>query len=296
MPASCKLLSEVDAPVLRVDEVGMSFDENPKSDRVQTIRAVLFMGIFAALFLIIVLPKDNIVNLVCNTSGTSDRFPGLCANVPSPTSTTSGELVSSRVTSACLDNEGLKISVTFGGSLAGASNIQVFSTGEDYFPSEQGISDSFRMRLTIPSAADHLDILIPVDAMPVGEQIFGNIETRDEDISSFVAFSMNVSDCSTTSSLPLEQTPESPVISSATCLPNRQLMIAFEFDQPVLGQYRALVDDIPYKVASVINQPAMWFFSGEPPSEGPVVIRLVSATNEVTVFEETYTPPVCGGA
>jgi hypothetical protein len=54
-----------------------------------------------------------------------------------------------------------------------------------------------------------------------------------------------------------------------------------------------LVADIPYELASVINQPATLFFSGEAPPEGPVVIRLVSAIDEVTVFEETYTPPVC---
>ena len=73
-------------------------------------------------------------------------------------------------------------------------------------------------------------------------------------------------------------------------------MIAFQFDNHVLGQYRALVDEIPYQLASVINQPATLFFSGEAPPEGPVVIQLVSATDEITVFEETYTPPACGSA
>lgn len=70
-------------------------------------------------------------------------------------------------------------------------------------------------------------------------------------------------------------------------------MIAFEFEGPVLGQYRALVDEMPYQLASVINQPAMLFFSGQPPTDGPVVIRLISATDEEIVFEETYTPPAC---
>jgi hypothetical protein len=73
-------------------------------------------------------------------------------------------------------------------------------------------------------------------------------------------------------------------------------MIAFEFEEPVLGQYRASVDDIPYELASVINQPATLYFSGDPPAEGPVVIRLLSAVDEATVFEESFTPPDCGGS
>lgn len=72
------------------------------------------------------------------------------------------------------------------------------------------------------------------------------------------------------------------------------LMIAFAFESQVFGQYRASVADIPYQLASVINQPATLFFSGEPPPPGPVVIKLISATDEVTVFQETYTPPLCG--
>jgi hypothetical protein len=71
------------------------------------------------------------------------------------------------------------------------------------------------------------------------------------------------------------------------------MMIAFEFDQPVLGQYLALVSNIPYQLASVVNQPAMLFFSGTSPPEELVVIKLVSATSEVVVFEETYNVPVC---
>ena len=61
----------------------------------------------------------------------------------------------------------------------------------------------------------------------------------------------------------------------------------------MLGQYRALVGDMPYHLASVINQPAMLFFSGQPPPNGPIVIKLISATDKVVLFEETYTPPVC---
>ena len=275
----------------------MSSEKTRTSDRFQIITAVLFMSLFAALLLGLAMPKNQVTGLVCNYMGDSAVFARMCSSVPSPVVRGPDMLVTSRITSACLDTDGLKISVAFDEPLVGASNIQVFTTGDDYFPSEQGISDSFRMNMTISDASDHLDILIPVDSMPVGEQIFGNIEISSDSISSFVAYSMNVSDCSTNSELPANLTPnEIPIISSATCLPSSQLMIAFEFEGPVLGQYRALVADKPFQLASVINQPAMWFFSGEPPAEGPVLIRLISAIDETTFFEETYTPPACGGA
>ena len=273
----------------------MSSEKTRTSDRFQIITAVLFMSLFAALLLVLAMPKNQVTGLVCNYMGDSAVFARMCSSVPSPVVQGPDMLVTSRITSACLDTDGLKISVAFDEPLVGASNIQVFTTGDDYFPSEQGISDSFRMNMTILDASDHLDILIPVDSMPVGEQIFGNIAISNGGISSFVAYSMNVSDCSTNSGVPANLTPnELPIISSATCLPSRHLMIAFQFESPVLGQYRVLVADIPYQLASVINQPATLFFSGDPPPEGPIVIRLISAIDEIVVFEETYTPPVCG--
>jgi hypothetical protein len=134
--------------------------------------------------------------------------------------------------------------------------------------------------------------------MPVGAQIFGNIIVSDgEGVISHVAYLINVDDCSAVNPPLPDETLISiagiPAIYSATCLPNQQLMIAFEFDKPVLGQYQALVADLPYQLASVVSQPTMLFFSGESPPEGSVVIRLVSAIDQVVVFEESYTPPVC---
>jgi hypothetical protein len=255
------------------------------------------MSLFAIIFLIAIAPKDNVTSLICNYVRGYDLFARMCPNLPlSSSSSASGEFVASRIISACLDRPGLRLSIAFDKPIAGASNIQVFTTGDDYFPSEQGISDSFRMSMIVPSAVDNLDFMIPVDAMPVGEQIFGNFFISDEAASSFVAYSMNVTDCSITATPPIGSTPNDiPTINSATCLPSRHLMIAFEFENQVLGQYRALVADVPYQLASVINQPATLFFSGEAPPAGPVVIKLISATDEVIVFEETYTPPVCGG-
>lgn len=272
----------------------MSIDKIPKSDRFQTLTAVLFMGLFAALFLIIVVPQ-NIAGFVCRLTGDSSMFSRMCSDLPVLVPTDANPIVASRVISACLSNDGLKLSVAFDEPLTGASNIQVFTTGDDYFPSEQGISDSFRMNTTVHSAADQVEFIIPVDSMPVGEQIFGNFAINDEDVSSFVAYSMNVTDCSEKSQPTFSPTLDDiPMINSATCLPSRHLMIAFAFESQVFGQYRASVADIPYQLASVINQPATLFFSGEPPPPGPVVIKLISATDEVTVFQETYTPPLCG--
>ena len=275
----------------------MSIDKIPKSDRFQIITAVLFMGLFAALFLIVGVSKDNLRQFVCNYIGQYDSFGTMCRNPATPPAEGSSQLVASKIISACLDEGGLKLSVAFDEPVTGASNIQVFTTGEDYFPSEQGISDSFKMNMTIANAADDLDFIIPVDSMPVGEQIFGNFALNGEGISSFVAYSMNVTDCSVTSEpLPGSTPDDFPTINSATCLPGGHLMIAFEFESQVLGQYRASMGDTPYQLASVINQPAMLFFSGDPPREGPIVIRLVSATDEAVMFEETYTPPVCGAS
>ncbi|HSL46886.1 MAG TPA: hypothetical protein VK897_25840 [Anaerolineales bacterium] len=274
----------------------MSFENARKSDRFQIITAILFMGLFAALLLILAMPRNQITGFVCNSLGGARVFTQMCSHLPSPALAGSEELVASHITSACLDSEGLRISVAFAEPLVGASNIQVFTTGDDYFPSEQGISDSFRMSISLPDAADHLDILIPVDSMPVGEQIFGNILIRDQSVSSFVAYSIIVPDCSINNVSPATLSPEAvPTVRGATCLPDGHLMLAFLFEEPVLGQYRVLVDETPYQLASVINQPATLFFSGDAPPEGPVLVRLISATDDATVFEETYTPPVCGG-
>ena len=275
----------------------MSLDKRSKTDRFQTMTAVLFMGLFATVFLIITLPPGTVSRFVCNSARARDLFPQMCSAVPVPVPDGPGQLVTSRITSACLNDEGLNISVAFDEPLTGASSLQVFTTGDDYFPSEQGISDSFRMSMTIPDAADELDFTIPVDLMPVGEQIFGNLVVNDNGSYSFVAYSIYVSDCSAPSVVPADPSPNDiPIIRSATCLPSRHLMIAFKFDGPVLGQYRASVNDMPYELASVINQPATLFFSGDTPPEGPVLIKLVSAADEVIVFEDTYTPPVCGGS
>lgn len=271
----------------------MSFGKDQKSDRFQAIVAVLFMSLIATSVLTIAVAKDNIMGFVCNYATGHDGFSRICPSLPSPTG--SGLFVASKINSACLDADGLKILVAFDEPLTGVADIQVFSTGDDYFPSEQGLADSFKINMTIPAAVDHLDLVIPVDAMPVGVQIFGNIVVSEEGVSSHLSYFMNVPDCSTIGALPPQLIPiGSPIIHSATCLPTRHLMIAFEFEESIPGQYQALVAGTPYQLASIINQPAMLFFSGEPPPEGPIIIKLVSAVDQVVLFEESYTAPVCG--
>jgi hypothetical protein len=161
------------------------------------------------------------------------------------------------------------------------------------------MEDSFKMNLAIPDSADQMGFVIPVESMPVGEHIFGNIIVKNGDlISSHVAFFISVTDCSiqseSASNPTLITNPDAaPVAQRTTCLPDDRLMVAFEFDKPVLGQYQALISNLPYQLVSVGNQPVILFFSGDSPSEGPVVIKLVSAIDQEVVFEESYTPPVC---
>jgi hypothetical protein len=273
----------------------MSIEKARKSDRFQIIAAVLFMGLFAALLILVAAPRNEITGLVCSIIGNADVFARLCSGVPPAAVQGPGELIVSRIVSACVDSEGLQISVLIDEPLTGVADVQVFSTGPDFFPSEQGMTDTYEISRTITSPVDQLDLVIPVDLMPVGEKIFGNILIDGEGSYSQVAYSLSVSDCSTANTPPSNPTNDIPTIQSATCLPSRQLMIAFEFERPMFGQYQALVDGKPYQLASIVSQPAILFFSGEPPPEGPIVIRLISATDEAIVFEETYTPPVCGG-
>jgi hypothetical protein len=255
--------------------------------------AVLFMGFFAVVFLIAMAPRGSITGFVCNYAG----FARMCSNVSAgATPVPSSEFVTARINSACVDTQGLKMSVGFDIALTGEALIQVFSTGTDFFPSARGLTDTYEINRTLTPPVDHLDLVIPVESMSGGELIFGNVVVSGDRASSYVTYLINISNCSVSSVLPSIPPPTGNIsIHSATCLPNKQLMIAFAFEEPVLGQYQALVADTPYTLASVVTQPAVLFFAGKPPSQGPVVAKLVSVMDESIVFEETYTPPVCDG-
>lgn len=272
----------------------MSSVTNPKSDRSQTLIAVIFMIGFVTTVVAIAAVKDGFSNFACRFS----VLENLCANPALPT-IDSDEFTTSRISSACVDPDGLKISVDFGALLAGEANIQVFTTGEDVFPTERGMSDSFEMDLAIPVPTDQLDVVIPVESMPVGEQIFGNIVTsRDGSISSHVTYFTEVSDClssgaQSTDPALLTSQDDVPNNYNVTCLPNNRLMVAFEFDAPVQGQFQALVADVPYNIVAVGNQPAILFFSGVHPGEGSTLVKLVAASDQSIVFEGSHTLPVC---
>ncbi|MGZ9234946.1 MAG: hypothetical protein ACXW4E_05420, partial [Anaerolineales bacterium] len=248
------------------------------------------------LLLIMTVPKDNMTRVVCNYVRGYELFARMCPDLNSSTEEGSEQTIASRVNLACIDAQGLRISIGFDQPLTGAAHIQVFSTGPDFFPSEMGRTDTYEIRQILAEEVDRLDFAIPVDAMPVGELIFGNMVVSGEGTVSHLAYLLEVSDCSTTGGTPANSQNDAPAIQGATCLASRQLMITFEFNRPVLGQYQALVDGKPYQLSSVVSQPVLLFFSGEPPAEGPVLIRLISAIDETTFLEETYTPPVCGGA
>jgi hypothetical protein len=272
----------------------MSSVTTPKSDRSPTLTAVLIMTLVAAGFVMLIIVKDKIADLAC-------QYPALeilCAGQAAPAIDSEG-LTPSMLSSACVDARGLQISVALGSPLAGRADVQVFTTGQDVFPTDRGMSDTLDMSLDISAPTSQLDLVLPVQSMPVGEYIFGNIVTSQENaISSYVAYFISVSDCSTSDAASPNPTLVSshenlPLTHSVTCLPGNKLMVVFEFDQPAFGQYQATVEGIPYELVSVGDQPAALFFSGEHPGEKPAAIRLVSATDQAVVFETSSSPPVC---
>jgi hypothetical protein len=267
----------------------------PKSDRAQILIAVLFMSLFASAFVLGIAVKDNITGFICRYE-VLDRV--CTALSPSSLPISSDPLITSQITSACVGDDGLQISVDFGPPSIGEASIQVFTTGEDVFPSELGMQDSFGMSMTMSDAADQLGFVIPVESMPVGEHIFGNIVVTNEGaISSHVAFFIRVSDCSSADTVASNPTllaaDASPIAYRTTCLPDNRLMIAFEFDTPMFGQYQTLIASLPYQLVSVGNQPAILFFSGDAPVDEPAIIRLISVTTQTVLLEESFTPPVC---
>lgn len=270
----------------------MSSLTTPKSERSQTLTAVIFMSLFVTVFVIIILAREGSWRFVCQYEG----LEGLCTD-PSSVSIpgVSDPLIASEVISACVDADGLRLSVAFGSPLAGEADIQVFTTGEDVFPSERGMSDTFITTTAIPAETDHLDIEIPVESMSVDEHVFGNITVRTENVvSSHVSYFVIVSGCSAVSSPATTAANDNhPTTYRMTCLANERLMIAFEFDQPVFGQYQTLVGNQPFALASVGNQPAILFFSGDFLADGPTTIKLISATSQIVLLEETVSLPDC---
>jgi len=88
-----------------------------------------------------------------------------------------------------------------------------------------------------------------------------------------------------------------PEIINTTCVGKgdfKQLMVVFEFDQDVIGEYAAFVADIPYELAPVASNPERLYYYGTPPPQGPITIKLVSTSHQEIAYEGIYTPVVCG--
>lgn len=86
-----------------------------------------------------------------------------------------------------------------------------------------------------------------------------------------------------------------PVIISSVCLNDQQLMIVFEFQQPVTGLYGVLVNNVPYLPTPVPDQPKrLFFFGAAPPGGGMPTIVMQSLPDQTVVFEKSdYSVPQC---
>ena len=88
-----------------------------------------------------------------------------------------------------------------------------------------------------------------------------------------------------------------PVILNSTCVgkgAGKQLMIVFEFEQDVIGEYSALVADNPYELAPVTQYPDRLYYFGTPPPQGTITIQLLSIPDQEIAFVDRYIPVVCG--
>jgi hypothetical protein len=91
-----------------------------KSDRYQILMAVLLMSAFATALLILGTTRDRIGRFLCGYMDIGE----ICSNTPSAnTVNASGELIDSQIISACVDTDGLKISVAFGAPLAHEDDV-----------------------------------------------------------------------------------------------------------------------------------------------------------------------------
>jgi len=88
-----------------------------------------------------------------------------------------------------------------------------------------------------------------------------------------------------------------PEIINTMCVgkgESKQLMIVFEFEQDVIGQYEVFVDDIQYKQETVAHPRRLFFFGTAPPDGGMPHILVQSLPNYAVVFDVTdYEVPQC---
>ena len=79
-----------------------------------------------------------------------------------------------------------------------------------------------------------------------------------------------------------------PYILNDQCVSKTQLMIVFEFDNAVIGQYELFVNDAPYEIAPVGGRPErLFFFGAAPAGGGKPNIRLQSLPDHNLIMEVT---------
>ncbi|MCI0549522.1 MAG: hypothetical protein L0287_01060, partial [Anaerolineae bacterium] len=210
---------------------------------------------------------------------------------------------------ACLDEDRLKVSVQFDRPVTGYSSLSLYSD-MTYFaisPNSPVGSYAHTESPSFSSAVDRLDFDISVISMPVGSRIevnfiyYGGIGAGrrgalTED------FDLTVPECVPAELLPPTETPTStpnpdgtPAIINSTCLNNQQLMIVFEFQQPVTGLYEVIVNGVPYQLTPVPDQPnRLFFFGAAPPGGGMSQIVMRSLPDQSVVLKVAdYSVPQC---
>ena len=86
-----------------------------------------------------------------------------------------------------------------------------------------------------------------------------------------------------------------PEIINSICLNEKQLMIVFEFQQPVTGLYEVFVDGVQYQPSPVPDQPARLFvFGAAPPGGGMPEIVMRTLPDQIAVLDVAdYPVPQC---
>ncbi len=213
---------------------------------------------------------------------------------------------------ACLDGNDLTIAIQFDRPVTGEAHLQVFSSGGSDFltqPDATGFqqrTNNFNKTENITAAIARWEIVIPTSSNPVGIGISGTFVlfplVGEAPNSAWVEFSMEVLECNPTEILPPTETPTptpnpdgTPAIINSICVSNTQLMIVFEFQQPVTGLYEVFVNGIPYQLTPVPDQPDRQFFIGAaPPGGGMPTIVLQSLPDHALVLEVAdYSVPQC---
>jgi len=236
---------------------------------------------------------------------------------PSPTPTPRPRVPQANV-GACLEGNQLTVSVQFDMPVTGDVSIQVFSSAGNYFVSQpettgfQQTTDLYESNAAIIPPVVQLDFVIPTVSMPVGAGVTvtfrfdGSVQGSIVEGAIVEQSNLTVLECRPVEAIPpsptftpsptLTPNPDGvPVIINFGCLSSQQFMVVFEFEQPVLGEYEAFVNDVPYELTPFPTEPARLYFIGAAiPGGGFPVIVLKSLPDQLVVLERSdYPTPQC---